>query len=195
MCKIEKVIEILKKRSDNGRKEFTVEMHCNGEKVTISPCKYDDGDADPEYFLVYCSLPWSGFDTWEKLAQFLMDYEKHVNEAKDEKSEITNYFLKYFSGCDEDKLRVGSNVAYMAYDYYHELPKEAKTGVSYIFDEKLVPLYIEKYREAHPMYSTEYLTEALELSERWSSYSDWHKDVFGFRPHGMVCGEYINPHF
>lgn len=25
-------------------------------------------------------------------------------------------------------------------------------------------------------------------------YSDWHKDVFGFRPHGAVCGQYVNPH-
>jgi hypothetical protein len=28
----------------------------------------------------------------------------------------------------------------------------------------------------------------------WDWYSDWHKDVFGYRPHGIVCGEYINPH-
>jgi hypothetical protein len=28
----------------------------------------------------------------------------------------------------------------------------------------------------------------------WDFYSDWHKDVFGYRPHGIVCGEYINPH-
>lgn len=28
----------------------------------------------------------------------------------------------------------------------------------------------------------------------WSWYSDWHKDVFGYRPHGIVCGEYINPY-
>ena len=27
----------------------------------------------------------------------------------------------------------------------------------------------------------------------WDWYSDWHKDVFGYRPHGMVCGEYIRP--
>ena len=26
------------------------------------------------------------------------------------------------------------------------------------------------------------------------SYSDWHKDVFGFRPHGMVCGQYVSPY-
>ena len=30
--------------------------------------------------------------------------------------------------------------------------------------------------------------------ECWEFYSDWHKDVFGYRPHGIVCGEYINPH-
>lgn len=30
--------------------------------------------------------------------------------------------------------------------------------------------------------------------ENWDYYSDWHKDVFGYRPHGIVCGEYINPH-
>jgi hypothetical protein len=30
--------------------------------------------------------------------------------------------------------------------------------------------------------------------ERWEFYSDWHKDVFGFRPHGIVCGVYVSPH-
>ena len=29
--------------------------------------------------------------------------------------------------------------------------------------------------------------------DSWSFYSDWHKDVFGYRPHGMVCGEYVRP--
>ena len=30
-------------------------------------------------------------------------------------------------------------------------------------------------------------------SDTWSFYSDWHKDVYGYRPHGIVCGVYINP--
>ena len=25
-------------------------------------------------------------------------------------------------------------------------------------------------------------------------YSDWHKDVYGYRPHGYVCGEYVRPY-
>ncbi|MBR4432324.1 MAG: hypothetical protein IKS76_03870 [Paludibacteraceae bacterium] len=32
-----------------------------------------------------------------------------------------------------------------------------------------------------------------ELYDRWGYYSDYHKDCFGYRPHGVVCGEYINP--
>ena len=30
--------------------------------------------------------------------------------------------------------------------------------------------------------------------ETWGFYSDWHKDVYGYRPHGIVCGVYVNPH-
>lgn len=31
-------------------------------------------------------------------------------------------------------------------------------------------------------------------SDAFEYYSDWHKDIYGYRPHGFVCGEYINPH-
>ena len=30
--------------------------------------------------------------------------------------------------------------------------------------------------------------------ESWSFYSDWHKDIFGYRPHARVCGEYAKPY-
>lgn len=29
--------------------------------------------------------------------------------------------------------------------------------------------------------------------DSWEWYSDWHKDLYGYRPHGRVCGEYISP--
>lgn len=32
------------------------------------------------------------------------------------------------------------------------------------------------------------------LYDNWGYYSDWHKDVFGYRPHAIVCGTYVNPH-
>lgn len=28
--------------------------------------------------------------------------------------------------------------------------------------------------------------------DSWGFYSDWHKDLYGYRPHGYVCGEYID---
>ena len=30
--------------------------------------------------------------------------------------------------------------------------------------------------------------------DSWSWYSDWHKDLYGYRPHGRVCGEYVEPY-
>lgn len=30
--------------------------------------------------------------------------------------------------------------------------------------------------------------------ESWGCYSDWHKDLYGYRPHGYVCGEYVRPY-
>jgi len=42
---------------------------------------------------------------------------------------------------------------------------------------------------------TKYFNEEISQGKGdWDWYSDWHKDVFGFRPHGMVCGQYINSH-
>ena len=32
------------------------------------------------------------------------------------------------------------------------------------------------------------------LYEMWDSYSDYHKDVFGYRPHAIVCGVYVRPY-
>lgn len=42
--------------------------------------------------------------------------------------------------------------------------------------------------------SWENIVNNNELYERWGFYSDWHKDVFGYRPHGVVCGKYVSPY-
>jgi len=58
-----------------------------------------------------------------------------------------------------------------------------------------------KYRANNEPKIRQFFAEHIEGKE-WNEidpetlqfYSDWHKDVFGYRPHGIVCGEYINPH-
>ena len=59
----------------------------------------------------------------------------------------------------------------------------------------------EKYRRENEPKIREYFAKYIEGRtfnnidpQDWDFYSDWHKDVFGYRPHGIVCGEYINPH-
>ena len=64
--------------------------------------------------------------------------------------------------------------------------------------------YIEEqksYREKNEPLIRDYFARHFEGKtwhqidpENWQFYSDWHKDVFGYRPHNIVCGEYINPH-
>lgn len=59
----------------------------------------------------------------------------------------------------------------------------------------------ERYRKENESKIRAYYAEHIEGKSFdeidpncWDFYSDWHKDVFGYRPHGIVCGEYINPH-
>ena len=59
----------------------------------------------------------------------------------------------------------------------------------------------QKYREENEPKIREYFERNFAGKEwkdinpdDWSWYSDWHKDVFGYRPHGIVCGIYVSPH-
>lgn len=61
--------------------------------------------------------------------------------------------------------------------------------------------YINNYAEHKNRLSSEkekitkYFNEEISKGKGdWDWYSDWHKDVFGFRPHGMVCGQYVSPY-
>ena len=60
---------------------------------------------------------------------------------------------------------------------------------------------VRRYKEDNEPKIREYFEQHIEGKEwkdidpdMWEFYSDWHKDVYGYRPHGIVCGEYINPH-
>lgn len=62
-----------------------------------------------------------------------------------------------------------------------------------------VASYIEHYLEHKNRLNSEkekitkYFNEEISKGKGdWDWYSDWHKDVFGFRPHGMVCGQYVS---
>lgn len=58
-------------------------------------------------------------------------------------------------------------------------------------NEPKLRAYFSKYFEGK---TWEEIRQDEELYSRLDFYSDWHKNVYGYRPHGIVCGEYINPH-
>lgn len=46
--------------------------------------------------------------------------------------------------------------------------------------------HIRKFFETH-------IQSGVYTEEEWSFYSDWHKSLYGYRPHGLVCGQYVLP--
>lgn len=59
----------------------------------------------------------------------------------------------------------------------------------------------ERYRRENEPRIREFFAKHIEGKtweeidpQDWDFYSDWHKDVFGFRPHAIVCGTYVSPH-
>ena len=98
-----------------------------------------------------------------------------------------------------------------AYKLYHELRDEGTIinvvdfleWVLYNRPEMVYDYVAEerRYREENEPKIREYFAKYIEGRtwdsidpNDWDFYSDWHKEVFGYRPHGIVCGEYINPH-
>ena len=98
-----------------------------------------------------------------------------------------------------------------AYALYKEmLENDSIGGIDEFLEWLLInePGMIYNYREENERYRVEnepkireYFAKHFEGKtwdeidpDNWSFYSDWHKDVFGYRPHGIVCGKYINPH-
>ena len=78
--------------------------------------------------------------------------------------------------------------------FYWVLNNKPEWVFNYVEEEK-------RYREDNEPKIREYFEKNFEGKtwneidpDNWSFYSDWHKDVFGYRPHGIVCGEYVNPH-
>lgn len=78
-------------------------------------------------------------------------------------------------------------------------------GLPYISNEKLEEV-VKTFNNIHELRKTEvsekeklrkYFDKHQETGwddDSFGFYSDWHKDLYGFRPHGYVCGVYVNPH-
>jgi hypothetical protein len=118
-----------------------------------------------------------GYDFWNRGYMFR---ENHIGEA----AALKFYEILYDNGTiktlDEFFDWMLNNHSEMIYDY-READKKYREE-----NEPKIREYFAKYIEGRTFNNID--------PYDWEFYSDWHKDVFGYRPHGIVCGEYINPH-
>lgn len=99
--------------------------------------------------------------------------------------------------CDGQRITIHPCVSFGCTEYFLVYGFE-QTGFNTIEE---VASYIDHYNEHKNKQINEeqkirkYFDEEISQGKGdWDWYSDWHKDVFGFRPHGMVCGQYVNPY-
>ena len=111
----------------NNETEIELVIKSTGDHVKITLCSYVEIKSidQIDYYLLECRFPWAGFDSIDKVANFLNNWDKKIEEDEKEKNEIKKYY-EDFKGTEK-------------FDY------------------------------------------------QW--FSDWHKDVFGYRPHGKFGWE------
>lgn len=89
--------ELVRRLKANNFEEITIEMKCNGDKITITPCSYVDIKSvdDIDYYLVDCRLPWAGNDNLMWVANFILNYQQRIDENEVEKKKLRAYYNKY----------------------------------------------------------------------------------------------------
>ena len=109
-----------------------------------------------------------------------MERQDAIEEEMEEARKLNEYYNKYIKDGTNEMLALGNEICMMGYDLYREIPKEERSG--YVFDKKYDEFYLNAFNKANPGYSMDYLEKCYDLANHWSFYSDWHKDVWGYRP-------------
>ena len=91
------VAELTKRIIDNNFKDITIHMKKSGHDIVISPCIFTDElkMENVEWFLVYAGINTAGNDKIEKIAEFIMNYDKLIEEDKEDKIRLHAYYDKY----------------------------------------------------------------------------------------------------
>lgn len=117
------------------------------------------------------------YDVYDLIYTVNRDEYKEENEM-----DFIHFYNEHIKGHSKEELQLGNKIAYAAREVYRNLPKEETENIYYIFDDSLLGVYAATYWESHRNYFIQDLLNALKFSLAFESYSDWHKDVYGFRP-------------
>lgn len=113
-------------------------------------------------------------------AEALARAEEERKAELEERKALARLADKLSTFADAD-FALGAEIARLGYEMWHSLPSEVKAE-GYVFCEKATAIYIAAYVAAHPEVTEAQCRRGHEASELASYYSDWHKDVYGYRP-------------
>jgi len=116
------------------------------------------------------------YAVYSDVAEILDDMFREEN-----KEDFNRFYNEHIKGHTEEELKYGNEIAHCCYDYFKDIPEEKKT-VGYIFDNSYLDFYVERYCREHNVSDVEKARKALEFSIDYGYYSDYHKDMYGYRP-------------
>lgn len=170
----------------NFKETITLTMKENGHHITINPCSQGDIQSveDIEYYLIDdkdadFELDFSG-DSLAEIAGILAHYHdfyiRTKEETMDEKAKLRAYYHKHL-------------------DKSEQLCQDARNLCSYLcnhFEEKNSDVLIENFSlilqknkqvdDSHLEEIKAYVKDLYEYINHAEFYSDWHKDIYGYRP-------------
>lgn len=159
----------------NNFEPITLDMKGYGE---ISVHAYSDFPvtklADYEMFEIFGGpSPYLINESLVAIAGKIANWDKICKNTANSKDKCAAFYDKCIKGHTAEQLNIGIDTAIKVHDAEYAAEK---ANTAFDKDAFLVP-FTEQYG-----ISIEEIKECLTLSNNWSSYSDWYKDLHGMRP-------------
>lgn len=155
----------------NGYKP--VEIKTSEGWVYIEPyCYADEPSLDKvEFYNIEGPVPWMGSSTLDGACNEVASISESVKSHKESKKELAEFYKNNIEGAtEEDKIFSRKVISKVMEDWKG--------------DSSLDEFY-EAHRSEYAQHfgiSEKELDDAYQLQEALGTYSDWHKDLYGFRP-------------
>lgn len=121
-------------------------------------------------------LPWLGGNTIEVISEQIANYDKHLAEKIDEGKELRDFYQKNLSGHTAKELRHGNDYFGKIFEIWQQNRKDTEISLDDLINSYDMSTIAENND------TVDYIKTAIAVSMAFSTYSDWHKDVYGHRP-------------
>lgn len=165
---------LINRFEENNWKELEITLK-TGDRVWITPCPIMYGEKvnsvdDIEYFLLASdSINLCGSSNIDDVAETLNNFSQLKEEDENSRIELQRFYEENIAGHSDEEWKLGHELHKMMYEnpkYNWETP----------FSVVAADLANQLGGDANQFEA------ALRLVENGGTYSDWHKDIYGYRP-------------